>query len=216
HQPRDALPGGAAFELLEDLTRVATAAMGVEHEHPLDLAVGVAGRSPAPPAAHRDRDVVDVAQEEDPVRVHEVVGRDRGHVADRAGVAPNVLGLHQLGQLHRVWVVVPDDAQLESQRYCPVFATVSIDRPGSLRPLPVTRVRMKTIRSPFLPEMRAQSSGLVVLGRSSFSLNSSTQAWSMCWTRRPRWSWSRRSLMAIFLARSTMFWIIAPELKSLK
>ena len=30
-------------------------------------------------------------------------------------------------------------------------------------------VRMKTIRSPFLPEMRAQSSGFVVLGRSSFS-----------------------------------------------
>ena len=30
------------------------------------------------------------------------------------------------------------------------------------------------MRSPFLPEMRAQSSGLVVLGRSSFSLDSST------------------------------------------
>ena len=26
----------------------------------------------------------------------------------------------------------------------------------------------------------------------------------------------RKSLIAIFLARSTMFWIIAPELKSLK
>ena len=86
--------------------------------------------------------------------------------------------------------------------------------------MPVMSVRMKTIRSPFLPEIRAQSSGLVVLGRSSFSLNSSTHAWSMCWTRSPRWaglrSLSRKSLIAIFLARSTMFWIIAPELKSLK
>ena len=47
--------------------------------------------------------------------------------------------------------------------------TVSIERPGSVPPLPVISVRMKTIRSPFLPEIRAQSSGLVVLGRSSFS-----------------------------------------------
>ncbi len=29
------------------------------------------------------------------------------------------------------------------------------------------------MRSPFLPEIRAQSSGFVVFGRSSFSLNSS-------------------------------------------
>ena len=43
-------------------------------------------------------------------------------------------------------------------------------------PAAVTRVRMKTMRSPFLPEMRAQSSGFVVFGRSSFSLNSSTHA----------------------------------------
>ena len=32
----------------------------------------------------------------------------------------------------------------------------------------------------------------------------------------PFWPVSRNSLIAIFLARSTMFWIIAPELKSLK
>ena len=65
--------------------------------------------------------------------------------------------------------------------------TVSMDRPGSVPCLPVISVRMKTIRSPFLPEIRAQSSGLVVLGRSSFSLNSSTHAWSRCETRSPCW-----------------------------
>ena len=48
-----------------------------------------------------------------------------------------------------------------------MLLAVSIARPDSWF-LPVTRVRMYTIRSPFLPEMRAQSSGLVVLGRSSF------------------------------------------------
>ena len=46
-----------------------------------------------------------------------------------------------------------------------MLATVSIERPGSVPCLPVMRVRMKTIRSPFLPEMRAQSSGLVVFGQ---------------------------------------------------
>lgn len=61
-------------------------------------------------------------------------------------------------------------------RYWPVLATVSMERPVSAPCFPVTSVRMKTIRSPFLPEILAQSSGLVVLGRSSFSLNSSTQA----------------------------------------
>ena len=72
------------------------------------------------------------------------------------------------------------------------------------------------MRSPFLPEIRAQSSGLVVFGRSSFSLNSSTHAVSR-WSRRmPRWPASRKSLIAYFFARSSMFWIIAPELKSLK
>jgi hypothetical protein len=53
-----------------------------------------------------------------------------------------------------------------------VFDTVSIERPGSVPCLPVMSVRMKTMRSPFLPEIRAQSSGLVVLGRSSCSRNS--------------------------------------------
>jgi hypothetical protein len=97
-----------------------------------------------------------------------------------------------------------------------VFATVSIWRPASGPFLPWTRVRMKTIRSPFLPEMRAQSSGLVVLGRSSFSLNSSMHASSRCETRIPYWPRSSRSLIAIFFARATMFSIMAPELKSLK
>ena len=46
-----------------------------------------------------------------------------------------------------------------------MLETVSIDRPGSVPCLPVMSVRMKTIRSPFLPEMRAQSSGLVVFGQ---------------------------------------------------
>ena len=32
----------------------------------------------------------------------------------------------------------------------------------------------------------------------------------------PRWPRSRKSLIAIFFARSTMFSIMAPELKSLK
>ena len=46
-----------------------------------------------------------------------------------------------------------------------MLETVSIDRPGSVPCLPVMSVRMNTIRSPFLPEMRAQSSGLVVFGQ---------------------------------------------------
>ena len=50
-----------------------------------------------------------------------------------------------------------------------MFATVSMERPVSAPCLPVMSVRMYTIRSPFFPEIRAQSSGLVVLGRSSFS-----------------------------------------------
>ena len=73
------------------------------------------------------------------------------------------------------------------QRYCPVLVTFSMVREPSAPFLPWTIVRMKTMRSPFLPEMRAQSSGLVVLGRSSFSLNSSTHAVSRCSTRMPRW-----------------------------
>jgi hypothetical protein len=60
-----------------------------------------------------------------------------------------------------------------SYRYCPV-ATRSMDRPpaGSASSPRLIRVRMYTIRSPFLPEIFAQSSGLVVLGRSSCSLYS--------------------------------------------
>jgi hypothetical protein len=65
-------------------------------------------------------------------------------------------------------------------------------------------------------DIRAQSSGLVVLGRSSFSLNSSTHAAIRWLIRMPRWFWSSQSLIAIFFARLTMFSIMAPELKSLK
>jgi hypothetical protein len=65
--------------------------------------------------------------------------------------------------------------------------------------------------------MRAQSSGLGVFGRSSFSLNSSTHAVSRWAMRIPFCPVSRSSLtLGIFLARDTMFSIIAPELKSLK
>ena len=67
-------------------------------------------------------------------------------------------------------------ATTRPQRYWPVLDTVSMDRPGSVPCLPVMSVRMNTIRSPFLPAIWAQSSGLVVFGRSSFSLNSSTHA----------------------------------------
>ena len=63
-----------------------------------------------------------------------------------------------------------------AQRYWPVLDTVSMDRPGWVPCLEEMSVRMKTIRSPFFPEIFAQSSGLVVLGRSSFSANSSKQA----------------------------------------
>src|SRR5213079_2861995 len=89
----------------------------------------------------------------------------------------------------------------QGYRYWPVFATVSIERPGSVPCLPVMSVRMKTIRSPFLPEMRAQSSGFVVFGRSSFSLNSSTHAVSRWEMRSPFCPVSRNSLIAIFFAR---------------
>ena len=47
----------------------------------------------------------------------------------------------------------------------------SIER--SLRLIPLISVRTLMIRSPLRPEIRAQSSGFVVFGRSSFSLNSS-------------------------------------------
>jgi len=40
-------------------------------------------------------------------------------------------------------------------KYWPVLATVSMERPASVPCLPDTRVLMYTIRSPFLPEIRA-------------------------------------------------------------
>ena len=72
------------------------------------------------------------------------------------------------------------------------------------------------MRSPFLPEIRAQSSGLVVLGRSSFSLYSWRIDSSRSEVRMPRPSPAIARLMASFLARRTMFSIMAPEAKSRK
>jgi hypothetical protein len=40
-------------------------------------------------------------------------------------------------------------------RYCPVLDTVSMDRPGWVPCLEEMSVRMKTIRSPFFPEIFA-------------------------------------------------------------
>ena len=70
------------------------------------------------------------------------------------------------------------------------------------------------MRSPFLPEIRAQSSGLVVLGRSSFSLYSCRIDSRRSSVLIPPLSWAISRLMASFLARRTMFSIIAPEEKS--
>ena len=70
------------------------------------------------------------------------------------------------------------------------------------------------MRSPFLPEIRAQSSGFVVLGRSSFSLYSWRMDSSMSDVRMPPASPAMTRLMASFLARRTMFSIMAPEAKS--
>src|SRR6056297_967943 len=126
-----------------------------------------------------------------------------------------VLGFepHDAMNAHLLAVVLVDRS---GYRYWPVLATLSMLRPGPPPVLPWISVRMKTIRSPFLPEMRAQSSGFVVLGRSSFSRNSSTQASSRCCTRMPFSPVFKKSLIADFLARETMFSSMAPELKSLK
>ena len=70
------------------------------------------------------------------------------------------------------------------------------------------------MRSPFLPEIRAQSSGLVVLGRSSFSLYSWRIDSTMSEVRMPPASPAISRLMASFFARRTMFSIMAPDAKS--
>ena len=74
---------------------------------------------------------------------------------------------------------------------------------------------MNTMRSPFLPEILAQSSGLVVLGRSSCSLYSCLMESMRSWVRMPFSPPAMNRLMASFLARRTMFSIMAPEAKSL-
>ena len=70
------------------------------------------------------------------------------------------------------------------------------------------------MRSPFLPEMRAQSSGFVVFGRSSFSLKSLRIAEKRSLALSPFSPWMRKRLMATYFARSTMFSMMAPELKA--
>ena len=89
-----------------------------------------------------------------------------------------------------------------------------MDRPPLVSSVSLMRVRMYTIRSPFFPEIFAQSSGLVVLGRSSFSLYSCLIDSSRSSVRIPRDCSAIARLMASFLARRTMFSIIAPDEKS--
>ena len=74
---------------------------------------------------------------------------------------------------------------------------------------------MNTMRSPFFPEIFAQSSGLVVLGRSSCSLYSCLIEATRSSVRTPRSPPPITRLIASFLARRTMFSIIAPDAKSL-
>ena len=64
--------------------------------------------------------------------------------------------------------------------------------------------------------MRAHSSGFDVLGRSSFSANSSPTARNRCSSVMPSPAPEMTALIACFFARSTMLAIIAPELKSRK
>ena len=72
------------------------------------------------------------------------------------------------------------------------------------------------MRSPFLPEIFAQSSGLVVFGRSSCSLYSCLIESSRSSVRMPLLAACDHPLDASFLARRTMFSIMAPDEKSLK
>src|SRR2546425_8958760 len=60
------------------------------------------------------------------------------------------------------------------------------------------------MRSPFLPAILAQSSGFVVFGRSSFSLNSSRTAVLRSSVEMPLGPPPIRRLRASFLARRTM------------
>ena len=72
------------------------------------------------------------------------------------------------------------------------------------------------MRSPFLPEIFAQSSGLVVFGRSSCSRNSWRIESSRSWVEMPLSPPSICRLIDSFFARRTMFSIMAPDEKSLK
>src|SRR3989442_265235 len=79
---------------------------------------------------------------------------------------------------------------------------------------PTVIVRTWTILSAFLPAIFAQSSGLVVFGRSSCSLNSSRMARMRSSLLMPRSPVASRRLIAYFLARETIPSIRAPLEKS--
>ena len=68
----------------------------------------------------------------------------------------------------------------------------------------VVMVRMLTMRSPFRPAILAQSSGLVLLGRSSFSSYSWRMALRRSSRRMPFSPVSMTRLIAYFLALETM------------
>ena len=72
------------------------------------------------------------------------------------------------------------------------------------------------MRSPLRPAILAQSSGLLVLGRSSFSLNSSRTATTTSSVFTPLAPPLISRLSACFLARRMIDSIIAPQAKSLK
>src|SRR5699024_8316868 len=79
---------------------------------------------------------------------------------------------------------------------------------------PLVGMETSTTRSPRTPVSRAHSCGLEVLGRSALSANSASTASRKSSVVRPcpvPWT---MSLIASFLARSTMLRSIAPEVRS--
>src|SRR4029077_1551904 len=143
--------------------------------------------------------------------------RDRVRLAGTAQLDA-VLGLdaQDLAYGHEPTLLRALASATGDQRYCPV-ATRSIARPPSPSAASLlTSVRMNTMRSPFLPEIFAQSSGFVVLGRSSCSLYSWRIDTIRSSVRMPLGPPAMSRLIATFFARRTMFSIIAPDEKSLK
>src|SRR5207244_1461919 len=159
------------------------------------------------------------------VRVDEHRRREHGVGVRRSAQRDAVLGLDtaDLGNSHGVSLPGGPSSpcrlrRLQSvagQRYCPVV-TRSICRPPPLPSSSARSVRTNTMRSPFLPEIFAQSSGFVVFGRSSCSLYSWRIAAVRSSLRIPGPSPAIARLIESFLARRTMFSIMAPDEKSLK